>query len=1093
MGDNRNWGGSPQKSDTSAAQRPKWGDAPQKSDTTAGPGRPQWGTGGPQKSDTQFANQSTRSIETPEYNFYLPGNVTYKTVRLLHSESGEAKIFEIEAGDKHYALKLYRHGIHPDHAILDKVMKLRGSGLLVDIHDHGTWHDDVLNADFDYEVMQLCTGGSLASLQLNGKEEELKNIALRMTAAIDFLHKNGILHRDVKPANFMFTDKSQQNFVLTDWGFARLLDSNGKAVSDDGRTKIYTAPELYIHIPGQKTFVDAKADFYSLGMSILALWKGEGMLIANEEELVRRKLDEELPYPSRKEMSEHTLSLIKALTRNNPDKRAGFEEVKRWAKGEIIFKDAESDNLVKDYRIVFSGEKNLIAHNNAELAQIMWHNKSLAQKYLYNDKIADWLEGADRPEMAVRMREITEMEYPSRQDAGLYAACLELDPDMPFYGVKGKEIRTQQELAAELYYYPDDYQDAIGVDEHPLWVYCRSVGLDEEIKEITKKGVQKGYSYLWELAFKLDTTLGFPVPVFNGDKNVPVVARNLKEYADAFYSSEKKNFYYQTRRDFLQWLHNVDPAMRGRAQTFLNNDYYQKKEINLNALVHYAILPDYGFDGLPLDKSQMATPEQIAEDMIAKLALFVEGKPGIGNIGMDGFYSSYLYPYLLTKEKYQKQLSWVKYCLDYRSDDNQKKSGPYNPEIATLKILAGWHGGSIPITIEGKTFHTSEDGANAYTSRLSEDEQTLLANWLTLKFQEDPQADYKAKSYTKRTLEYYQFLEKHLSNCEYIANANGPDIEDVAENNRRTWKRVRFIRSFAVIFCFLPMLCVCGIMGYMTVTSGSETIVMLTKGLGYGLAILVGIIGAICCADGGLIGMAVGGFICFWLVQLLFNFMAPVMPWAIIAILLGGIIYFGRKIFFKLRHKLATGSSLSWEETMLRYRAGTAFGTLNKLMPNFSFSSLEEAIDDNTAEAKKKIPGLVKSTVMMLLITIGGVLLCTIGANKLQSGLPVEEQTMAGIYTGDVQGTPSTITLSENAEGLLQADMVINYRAGVTKQTMVAKEKTELPITLYLEGNDKIKLTLKDNVSADGTRSLEGTYINSKGNSRKVNYTETKE
>ena len=58
-------------------------------------------------------------------------------------------------------------------------------------------------------------------------------------------------------------------------------------------------------------------------MSLLALWRGEGLLIADEQKLVRQKLDEELPYPSRKEMSEHMLSLIKALTRNSPEKRIG--------------------------------------------------------------------------------------------------------------------------------------------------------------------------------------------------------------------------------------------------------------------------------------------------------------------------------------------------------------------------------------------------------------------------------------------------------------------------------------------------------------------------------------------------------------------------------------------------------------------------------------------------------------------------------------------------------------------------------------------------------------------------------------------------
>ncbi len=443
---NKNWGAPPQKSDTASVNHPDWGNSPPQKSDTAKSARPGWGQGGPQKSDTGTpgaAQGAPRRCDVPVYSVFVLNKVMYRNVRVISEESGEAKIFEVEADGKRYALKMYRYGIRPDHAVLDRIMKLRGSGLLVDIYDHGTWHDDQQGVDFDYEVMQLCPGGSLATVQLEGNEGQLKEIALKMTAAIDFLHRKGIVHRDVKPANFMFTDEARTRFVLTDWGFAKILDKNGRAVSDDGRTKIYTAPELYIKIPGQVSYVDPRVDFYSLGMSLLALWRGEGLFIADEQQLVSQKLDEELPYPGRKEMSEHMLSLIKALTRNNPEKRAGFEDIRRWAAGEIIYHDTAADNVDAEYRIVFSGEKNLIAHNHEELGAMMWDNQKLAKKYLYGNMIADWLKEAGRPEMAMRMREITEMEYPSDTDTGLYAACLELMPQMPFYGVKGKAISTQ--------------------------------------------------------------------------------------------------------------------------------------------------------------------------------------------------------------------------------------------------------------------------------------------------------------------------------------------------------------------------------------------------------------------------------------------------------------------------------------------------------------------------------------------------------------------------------------------------------------------------------------------------------------------------
>ena len=91
-----------------------------------------------------------------------------------------------------------------------------------------------------------------------------------------------------------------------------------------------------------------------------------------------------------------------------------------------------------------------------------------------------------------------------------------------------------------------------------------------------------------------------------------------------------------------------------------------------------------------------------------------------------------------------------------------------------------------------------------------------------------------------------------------------------------------------------------------------------------------------------------------------------------------------------------------------------------------------------------------------------------------------------------MQGTPSIIKLYENADGFMQADMTIDYRAGQTNQTMVAKEKGEAPLKLYLDTNDKITLTLKENVYSDESTTLEGTYVNSKGNTRRVLYKKNK-
>ena len=104
--------------------------------------------------------------------------------------------------------------------------------------------------------------------------EEVGRIVTAVASALDYAHKQGLLHRDVKPANIMMTnldDEGEQRILLTDFGIARNVnDISGLTKTNmTVGTVAYSSPEQLL---GED--IDGRADQYSLAATAFHLLTG---------------------------------------------------------------------------------------------------------------------------------------------------------------------------------------------------------------------------------------------------------------------------------------------------------------------------------------------------------------------------------------------------------------------------------------------------------------------------------------------------------------------------------------------------------------------------------------------------------------------------------------------------------------------------------------------------------------------------------------------------------------------------------------------------------------------------------------------------
>jgi eukaryotic-like serine/threonine-protein kinase len=122
-----------------------------------------------------------------------------------------------------------------------------------------------------YLVMPYMAGGSLADLIVRGgtvPPSVAASVCAQVSIALDYAHRHGIVHRDVKPDNILFDEDG--NALITDFGIAtarfhQRLTMTGRAMG----TPHYMSPEQ-----AMGKMVDGRSDIYASGVLLYEMLVG---------------------------------------------------------------------------------------------------------------------------------------------------------------------------------------------------------------------------------------------------------------------------------------------------------------------------------------------------------------------------------------------------------------------------------------------------------------------------------------------------------------------------------------------------------------------------------------------------------------------------------------------------------------------------------------------------------------------------------------------------------------------------------------------------------------------------------------------------
>ncbi|MBE0620697.1 MAG: protein kinase [Burkholderiales bacterium] len=233
-------------------------------------------------------------------------------------EGGMSNVFlaERETDGRQVALKILNARPSDDKQLLQRF--IQESALIYDIEHSNVVkiYDKGFTDDYAYIAMEYFAGGSLKDVIAHGlNPRQALSLLAQAAAALAEIHRLGIVHRDVKPANMML--RADGTMVLADFGIAK-HSAGSMETSAHGEffgTPYYISPEQVDGKPATE-----RSDIYSLGIIFYEMLMNRRPFVGDSiDELIAQHLH--APVPRLSDALADYQGLLDAMLAKDPAER----------------------------------------------------------------------------------------------------------------------------------------------------------------------------------------------------------------------------------------------------------------------------------------------------------------------------------------------------------------------------------------------------------------------------------------------------------------------------------------------------------------------------------------------------------------------------------------------------------------------------------------------------------------------------------------------------------------------------------------------------------------------------------------------------